>query len=290
MTDGTPAPLDPRVTGGAADSLGLVQSPLDTGGRPPPATRESFDNSGGYLDQSGTYRPNLNSEQLAEWRGRWIANFDRRATEAKFHGRDLADFSPEARAAHIAKFDNAARADGLNPVEAPAAELVQAHQEFGLPIGTPQPDQYRPTFAREFVNGKDASGQSMTPERLKDIHTELTSFAAAMRFRPTFGTSIIERLAEIGPKIRAMDENARSAWIVAQNRVTLQRVGSEAALDQLKADARAALGVAKGNKLAALLAESPHLNDAWLLATLAIHGRALQAFAKKYPALAGRTQ
>jgi hypothetical protein len=275
---------------GAVDSLGMEQPPLDTGGRPPPAARESFDNSGGYLDQSGIYRPNLNPEQLAEWRAGWIAGFDRRAMEAKARGHDLSDFTPEARAAHIAKFDTAARADGLNPVVAPAAELVQAHREFGLPIDTPQPDQYRPTYTRELTNGKDSDGQNMTPERLKDIHTLLTGFAAAMRFRPGVGTAVIERMADLGVKIRTMSEDERTAWVAAQDRLTLQRVGSQAGLDQLKADARAALSVAKGNQLAALVADSPQLNDPWLLATLAHHGRALQAFAKKYPGLAGRAQ
>jgi hypothetical protein len=282
MAENTPAPIDPGASGGAVESLGIAQP------RPEPAYDASAGNDW-YLDQTGQLRPNLSPEQLAERRNGWIKQFDRRALEAKAHGRDLSDFSPEARAAWVAKFDTAARADGLNPVEPASADLLQAHRDFGLAVD-PKPEQYRPVYGREFTNGKDATGQDMTPGRLKEINTELTGLAAALRFTPAFGTSLIERLVEIGQQLRGMDEDARAAWVAAQNRVTLRRVGSEAALAQLKAEAKAALGVAKGNKFAALIAESPHLNDWWLLATLARHGRAVQAFGAKYPGLSGRAQ
>jgi hypothetical protein len=270
---------------GAVDSLGMAQPPADTGGRPTPAAAASFDNEGGYLDQTGQLRPNFNAEQLAVSRERWIAGWDRRAAVAKVHGRDLSDFSAEARAAWIAKFDEAARADGLSPVEPLSPDLVQAHRAHALPID-PQPSQYRPVYAREVTNGKDATGQPMTAERLGEINTELTNFAAALWLTPALGTAVIERIAEVGFKIRSMDDDAKAVWVQAQDRVTLQRVGSEQALAQLKADAKAALvnceGDPKARQFAKLLAESPHLNDAWLLATLAQHSRSMRAFVAKY--------
>ena len=250
---------------------------LGVGLPPPPAppTPAGFINPGsaGYVDQQGNMRATLSAEQLATERSAWLDVFDRRAKDARFAGRDLSEFSPEARAAWAAKFDAAALNDNLAPMEPPSAEMVQARQEFMLPFN-PTPADYKPSYG-DFAKDK-------TTEHLGQFNTEMTRWAAAVGFSPEIGTAVIERLVEVAPRLAAMTPEQPAEWVDQQDQIMLQRVGSPQALAELKEQAKKALAIAKGNRFSEAAAKAEALNDPWLLMTLANHARAVAGFSAKY--------
>jgi len=78
-----------------------------------------------YVDQTGNLRATLAPDVLQSARADWVDIFDRGAREAKFFGKDLSGYSPEARVAWVARFDAAAAGDKMAPVEPPSAEMIR---------------------------------------------------------------------------------------------------------------------------------------------------------------------
>lgn len=217
----------------------------------------------------------MSPEQLAKDRADYVAVWDRNAATARFEGGNAAAaYSPEARAAWIAAFDAAAAADGNLPTEPPTADVLRHYENHGLPF-EPQASDYKPYFGE--------LARELPPERLAVVDLETREWAAAIGFNSHLGGAVIERLAEVGPKLQAMTPEARQAWLQEQERIGLQRAGSTAAFAEMKQRARAALEIAKGNALSNAVMNSTAVNDVWLLTTLANHHRAVESFAASHP-------
>jgi hypothetical protein len=222
-------------------------------------------------------------DMLAQMRARHLDSFDQSARLAKFSpgspgsATDPASFTDEARQVWLAKFDKAAQEDGLMPVAPPAADVVQAHANFGLPIDV-KPSDYRPVYNPDFA-------ASLPAARLVLLNTELTTWAAETGFQAAAGTAVIELLSELGPRLIAMDQDQRAAWQDSQERLALQTLKTPEAVAKLKEQAKAALGIAKGNPFSKAVLSSLHLSDFRLLLALAAHGQKVEGFAAMYPKL-----
>jgi hypothetical protein len=225
-----------------------------------------------FVSYTGETRAMLSTTQLEAERKGWAEIFDRNAASARFDGRDMAAYSAEARAAWLAKFDAAALADRLTPVEAPSVDEVRHAQEHMLPAVDPRPADFNPSL------GKLA--QELPPERFANVLTETRQFAADMNFLPELGVAVIDRVAELGPQLKAMTPEARAGWIDKQEQIALRLAGSEEALAEMKERAKTVLTASK-NKLAGIIASDPILADPWLLTTLVNHSRALELWAAK---------
>lgn len=178
-------------------------------------------------------------------------------------------------AGHDAKaFDEAIKADGYAPIEAPAPELVAHYKEHGLPL-EPKPASYSPAFDEGFAADK-------TPEHLAKFNAEMTDWAAGMGFSAPTGNAVIEHLTKVAPQVSRMSAEEQATWKGEQERLALRVVGTEEALAAHRERARAALGMVKG-ELGQALAKSPVLDDFFLTLTLSNHAERLALAAASRP-------
>ena len=236
-----------------------------------PAAPAGFVNPGsdGYVDQTGQLRALRSPEQLAQDRADWIRSFDNAAETARYaRDDDAGKYTPDARAEHIARFDAAARADGMNPLEPPSPEL-QRHADLHLIPLNPKPTDYRPQLGDHSASGP-----------------EMTALAAEIGFMPGIGTAFLERLVVLADEKKAMTPEARESWAAQKRDELLRRVGgSEQALAEQTARAKAELtkitGV--GKNLAAAIASDVVFNDWYLHSILVNHSRARESFEATRP-------
>lgn len=182
------------------------------------------------------------------------------------------------RAGHDAgAFDAAAKADGFNPVNPVAADVVKAHSDFGLPVA-PAPEDYRVNFG--------AYAESRPPDRVAATNAELTGWAAAIGFAPSMGSAVIEQLVDLGQRHQAMTPEVIERWGNEQDALALRLAGgSEKAVAEMKDRALTALGFAKGSKTSEDLRNSVAMRDAVFVSTLANHAAMREAFDKAHPGL-----
>jgi hypothetical protein len=227
------------------------------------------------MDSFGGAHVTLSPERLSAERAAVLSAWDSRAATARFNPHDAALYTPERRAAFAAEFDRACAADGMTAIEPPSADVIRHHDEHALPFD-PKPQDYRPVFSPQLA-------RDLPAENLANVHAETTAWAAAVGFAAPLGTAIVERIAELGPKLRDMTPEARADWIATSQRNALRLVGSQENLDQMRVEARAALAIAGDNPFGKGVANSTLLNDPWLTLTLANHARAVAAFARSHP-------
>jgi hypothetical protein len=172
------------------------------------------------------------------------------------------------------RFDAALKADGRELAPRDLA-LEASRTEFALPAN-PQPADYKPEWNRDFMAER-------TPEQRSTLQRDTTAFAAAMQFDPGLGAAVIERIADIGPRLAKMSPEDRQMWVDQQTRDGVQRAGSEDAFKARLESAKAIVAKLAGESdIAKGLLASAVLNDPWLLATLANHAKAVAAFAKRH--------
>ena len=239
-----------------------------------PAPPGGFVNPGslGYVDQTGALRAMLSSEQLATARKDWVDVFDRGARDAWRDGGDPAAYTPEVRTAWAAKFDTAALQDNHTPVEPVSPQEIMRREQHGLPGNTPTPSDYKPLYG-QFLADKGV-------EHLGRFHAEVTEWAAHVGLEANLGKAMIERMVELGPKLRNMEPEERTRWTDQQEQFLLQRAGGAEALAAMRESAKAVLRPGE-NKLSAAIADSLLLTDPWILTSLWNHGRAVASYGRK---------
>jgi hypothetical protein len=213
-----------------------------------PAPPAGFVNPGslGYVDETGALRAMLSSEQLATARKDWLDVFDRGAREARWNGGDQAAYSPEARTAWAAKFDAAALQDNHAPVEPLSPQEIMRREQHGLPGNPPTPSDYKPLYG-QFLADKGT-------EHLARFDAEVREWAAHVGFESNLGKAMIERMIELGPRLRDMEPEDRTRLIAQNEQILLQRAGSAEALAAMREAAKAVLRPGE-NKLSAAIAE-----------------------------------
>jgi hypothetical protein len=222
----------------------------------------------GYIDQTGALRALRTPEQLAADRRDWINGFDQAAETARYAVNDDASkYTAEARAEHIAKFDAAARADGMNPVEPPSPEL-QHHADVHMIALAAKPTDYRPAL------GDHAAAAG-----------EMTALAAELGLLPGIGNGFLERLVVVAEQKKGMTPEALANWKAQKRDELLRRVGSEQELAAQTARAKAELSRVSGvgKNLAKAIADDAVLGDWYLLSILATHSRGRESFEATRP-------
>jgi hypothetical protein len=222
----------------------------------------------GYVDQTGHLRALRTTEQLAGDRADWVRGFDQAAQTALYSRDGTADrYTTEARAEHIARFDAAARQDNLNPVE-PISPDLQRHADLHLMPLNPKAADYQPQL------GDHAQHAG-----------EFTALAAEIGFMPGIGNAFLERLVVVSEQKKGMTPEAVEYWGQRKRDELLGRVGSEQALTEQMAKAKAELtritGV--GKNLAGAIASDAVLNDWYLHSILLNHSRARESFEATRP-------
>jgi hypothetical protein len=104
---------------------------------------------------------------------------------------------------------------------------------------------------------------SANPQELAAAKENMSGWVASMNLPPSTARTVLDRIGEQGPKIDAMDEAGRAAWLAEQRRVLLGAAGSEARLSEWVAGARKMLAGSK-------YANSYIAHDAWIVRHLAI--------------------
>jgi uncharacterized protein HemY len=138
--------------------------------------------------------------------------------------------------------------------------------------------------------------EGMSAEQIAGVRQETSAWASALKFSPTIGNAVVERLATLGAELKAMEPVERADWAARQEEAAINRLAAKyvnevpakrtelakAEFEKLKADAAKVLDRAPGDISKGLL-DSPQFNDLWLLRTLVNHGHALQMIEAKYP-------
>src|SRR5262249_31475511 len=140
--------------------------------------------TGNYVDGTGALRYARTNDQLATDRADWIAIFDRNKTAAAYAREDMTKYSPEAQAAHIAKFDTAAAQDGYSPVEPMSAETRHA-ADLSMVNLDPRPGDYTVDL-------------SAIPNASPDTATEIR-LLTELQFLPGLGSGLSARLTQVSP-------------------------------------------------------------------------------------------
>jgi hypothetical protein len=256
-------------TSTAASDLGMAAD-----GRPDayPAGLSGFANrsSGNYVDQTGALRYARTAEQMAGDRRDWIEQFDRNKASAAYRaGENMAQYSDEARAEHIARFDRAAAADGY-VVHEPTSPELQRHADLHLVALNPKPTDYAPQQL-------GAHGQHVG---------EMTALASELGLAPSAGNAFIERLVAVADQKRSMSPEQLDFWAGQQRAYLLQRAGGdEKALSEQVDAVVAELGRIKGagRQLAQAILDDAALIDPAIFLSLLNHSRARQQFEASRP-------
>src|SRR5262249_21273458 len=139
-------------------------------------------------------------------------------------------------------------------------------QPFANQIGLmkPQPVPDLPKVDPLEHRGAVASDYKMTAAVSPEDNKSATSFAAALGLIPSLGSAVLNRLAEVEPRVSAMSLSEYGTWLAAQER----QLGSPEEAKAWRADARRAiteLGAAHPwSKV-----DAAALQDAWVIRTLA---------------------
>jgi hypothetical protein len=99
---------------------------------------------------------------------------------------------------------------------------------------------------------------------------EVAAWCDAVGLSPAVVPAVHDHIRATERLFGALGHEGRTVWL-----------GQQEALDRMIEDAKAALRIATGNKLAAALETSVAMVDPWMLATLQNHWRAHQDFSKR---------
>jgi hypothetical protein len=249
------------------DSLGL---PADSASTAYPQGLAGFINpsAGNYVDGTGALRYARTNDQLAADRAAWISTFDRNKTATAYAKGDMTEYSPEARAAHIAKFDTAAMQDGYSPVEPISAETRHA-ADLSMVNLDPRPGDYTVDLGA-------------IPNASPDTATEIRGLLTELQFLPGLGNGLAARLVQVSAA-RKEAQSTPEAWAAfadSQRAALLQRAGSEAALNEQISAIQSMLRSVRGSgaKLARATADSAPTLDGYTFSMLLTHARGRAQF------------
>jgi len=167
----------------------------------------------------------------------------------------------------------AAQADQLEIDAPPSPELLEVDRQHGVSEDV-DPLSYSPQFPRSLTD-------ALPLDRLANVQTETTAWASVVALPPAMGNAVIEHISRIGPEYSRFTEDQKSAWQNQQHELALRHLGSEKAVEELKAKARAvALSAGPDCAFGKALADSEVFNNSWfLLRTLANFGDTKAAWA-----------
>lgn len=174
------------------------------------------------------------------------------------------------RAERLAKIDKDTNYTPPDP--AVAAEAARAEAHAIAPDA--KPELYQVEWPPAFQEGAKNLGQTAM---------EMRQLAADLKLPASMGKSLLEHLAFIAPKFRSLNEDQSTAHRVQAEAALRSAFGSQEAADAKVAEARAALAIAKDNKLAAALGQSLQILDPMVIAILVGHAQRYAAFQKGGP-------
>ena len=129
------------------------------------------------------------------------------------------------------------------------------------------------------TEAKPADYSPKLEERFSRHQAELSTFAAELKLNPGLGSTLIERLAEVGPKHQAMSKDERTNWLAQQTALAKKLAGgTDAKLAEVREFAKAVLARFPKNRFASDLRQSDVLNEAFTLLTLAHQEQSFRAF------------
>lgn len=171
------------------------------------------------------------------------------------------------KAARIAKID--ADTSYVAPDPAIAAEHARA-EAHAIAIDA-KPADYQFEFPASFTDGaKDLAGSV----------AGMREFAAKMQLPVSTGRTLLEHLAGIASRYKGLNEAQATAHRVQAEAALAVTFGSAELAAAKVAEAKAALGIAKDDPVAAALANSLQLYDPLILAVLVGHGQRHALFQK----------
>jgi hypothetical protein len=162
---------------------------------------------------------------------------------------------------------------------APDEQLGELAQAAGIEKPAPLPPAPPPRNLLEHADAKPGdyrvelrggADPAVTAADAKDAG----EFAAAMKFLPGLGNSVLARLVEIDGKVRAMPPHDVANWVDQQDQALISRAGSVEGAKALLADAHKALTELGRGSAWAAKSEQPAFRDFWTVLTLANHWRA----------------
>jgi hypothetical protein len=202
--------------------------------------------------------PSLDSDRLASARASWVNA-----------GKNLA--TPELRAEHLARFDEAAAADNPGYVAPDGSEALM--RQHGLSDGNLKDIRFEYDSKYQMHSG------------------ELASFVSAMRMNSGLGAHLVEVIAKEGPALQQMSKDQRSNWLNQQTQTATKLCGgSKEKLEAAKKEATEMLNRLKslpdnkGARFARDLLNSDLFNHAFLITSLATQN----SFWKSYEVAAAR--
>jgi hypothetical protein len=152
-----------------------------------------------------------------------------------------------------AVFDRAAELDGHSVPDIEAEKLARNH---GLQTPHPREIQFQHSNAQKH-------------------NSELTGFIQAARLNGSLGASIIDHIADQGPRVASMSAAEQTAWTLAQEKLGLTLSGGRKNWEAAKANAKAFLDRLKtvdaksGGDFAKNLSQSALMGSAYLVCTFA---------------------
>ncbi len=165
-------------------------------------------------------------------------------------------------------------AHGMEPDQR-TPEQIEHDREWGFDQHY-EPGDYR-------INYQDTSlARTYTTDQLAASQAEWGALLAGMQIAPMIGGSLVEHVIRIGQGLAARTPAERGLWAAEQRyRATCSAGGPERLAERVRL-AEVALKVAQANGASAdtidAMRRSGVLDDAFTLATLANHGRALEGW------------
>jgi hypothetical protein len=176
---------------------------INSDGKGPSSKEAENERPGAALGWSANLTP-IDGDRLASSRRAW--------QEA---GKHLTD--PAAQAAHMARFDEAAKSDNPDyvPPDLANEKLLKDH---GLASSDPKNFHFQHTLATKHAG-------------------EIGGLMAGAKFQSGLAGSLGDHLAAMGPKLQAMTANQRANWLAQQNTQLEKLAGGKKAAEQVTKDA-----------------------------------------------------
>jgi hypothetical protein len=159
-----------------------------------------------------------------------------------------------------AVIDAAAQADGVEITVPIPPELAQVDRQHGVTEDV-DPSAYAPVFPRSLT-------EALPIERLAGIHDETTALCAVIGLPPHLGNAVIEHIADVGPRVGKLSDDAKAEWVRGQRELAVRYFGDEKSADAALQKARSVILSAHGSPFGAALADSKVLQSSFLIRTL----------------------
>ncbi len=176
----------------------------------------------------------------------------------------------------LAAFDQAAIADGYQPVTPPDPKVQKEFDQAGLSL-TPKPTDYQNIDLYQLR-------ERIEPDRFSNVIETATHMAADMGLSRDMGKAVIEQIADLGQKLAKMNPEEKQSWIIQQEELGAKRWGPQT-YKAMKEKAAQVLQLSKPYKtsrgnienLAGAIRDGAVGKSWWLVSTLANHADTLAA-------------